>query len=258
MTTRMNVVDELTVGQVAELYGVTVRTLHHYDDIGLLRPSARSSAGYRLYTPDDLGKLAQIVVYRRLELPLEEIRGLLQSGDTREHLLRQRHVVMTRLDELHELVDAIDRALEMDMADQPLTAQEMQDLFGESFEEHQAEAEQRWGDTDAWKQSQRRTAQYTKADWERIKAESDELYATFGQVYAEDLPADSADAMDAAEAHRQHIVRWFYDCPPAMHRCLGDLFGQDPRYSTVLPSPESAEWVRAAFHANADRQEALS
>ena len=62
-----------TVGQVAELVGVTVRTLHHYDDIGLLVPSERSRAGYRLYTDRDLARLQQVVVYRRLEMPLEEI-----------------------------------------------------------------------------------------------------------------------------------------------------------------------------------------
>lgn len=248
--------EELTVGQVAGRYGVTVRTLHHYDSIGLLRPSTRSSAGYRLYTAGDLTRLARIVVYRRLELPLEEIRELLDSGDTREHLLRQRDVVMTRVGELHQLVDAIDTALERDMTNQPLTTQEMKELFGESFEEHQDEAEQRWGDTDASKESQRRTASYTKADWEQIKAESDRMSAEFGRLYDGGAPADHTLAMDAAEAHRQHIERWFYACAPAMHRGLGDLFGADTRYNTMLPSPESAQWVRAAFHANADRQEA--
>lgn len=247
--------DELTVGRVAELYGVTVRTLHHYDAIGLLRPSARSSAGYRLYTPQDLSRLAEVVVYRRLELPLEEIRDLLDSGDAREHLLRQRGLVMARVDELHELVTAIDNALEKTMTGEQLSTQDMKELFGDSFEEHQAEAEQRWGDTDAWKESQRRTASYTKAEWEQIKTESDAMQATFGRLHDAGTPADHTDAMDAAEVHRQHIERWFYRCPPAMHRGLGDLFGSDPRYNTMLPSPESAEWVRAAFHANAERQE---
>ena len=104
-----------TVGQVADLFGVTVRTLHHYDEIGLLTPSERSRAGYRLYTDADLVRLQQIVVYRRLELPLEEIASLLDGGeDAVTHLRRQREAVLTRLDELKELVGAIDRALERD------------------------------------------------------------------------------------------------------------------------------------------------
>src|SRR6478735_6871402 len=90
-----------TVGQVADVFGVTVRTLHHYDEVGLLVPSERSGAGYRLYTDGDLARLQQIVVYRRLELPLEEIATLLDGDeDAVDHLRRQRDAVMTRLDEL--------------------------------------------------------------------------------------------------------------------------------------------------------------
>ena len=75
---RMQEMTTWTVGHVADVFGVTVRTLHHYDEIGLLVPSERSAAGYRLYTDGDLRRLQQIVVYRRLELPLEEIGSLLE------------------------------------------------------------------------------------------------------------------------------------------------------------------------------------
>ena len=106
-----------TVGQVADLFGVTVRTLHHYDEIGLLVPSERSRAGYRLYTAEDLTRLQQVVVYRRLEMPLDEIATLLEGGeDAADHLRRQRGAVMQRLGELTELVAAIDRALDREMS----------------------------------------------------------------------------------------------------------------------------------------------
>ncbi len=98
MTARTQQMTTWTVGQVADVLGVTVRTLHHYDEIGLLTPSDRSAAGYRLYTETDLARLQQIVVYRRLELPLERIRELLVGGaDAREHLRRQREAVLARL-----------------------------------------------------------------------------------------------------------------------------------------------------------------
>ena len=131
-----------TVGQVADLFGVTVRTLHHYDEIGLLVPSERSRAGYRLYTDEDLTRLQQVVVYRRLELPLDEIATLLDGGeDAADHLRRQRDTVMQRLDELTELVAAIDRALEREMNDQPATTEDLKELFGDGFEdEYQQEA----------------------------------------------------------------------------------------------------------------------
>jgi len=166
---------ELTVGQVAESFGVTVRTLHHYDAEGLVVPSARTHAGYRLYTDADLARLATVVTYRRLGLPLTEVRALLDGdGSAQEHLRRQRDAVVSRLGELEQLVAAIDRALEREMDQRPATTEELKELFGEGFnEEYQAEAQERWGESDAWKQSSRRTKGYTTADWAEVKARGD-------------------------------------------------------------------------------------
>ena len=104
-------VGELTVGEVAQRFGITVRTLHHYDEIGLLTPSRRSVSGYRVYTSADLTRLSQVIVYRRLELSLDEIASLLDEGNEVSHLVRQRERVMSRLDEMKALVEAIDQAL---------------------------------------------------------------------------------------------------------------------------------------------------
>ena len=248
-----------TVGQVADLFDVTVRTLHHYDEIGLLVPSERSRAGYRLYTAEDLTRLQQVVVYRRLEMPLEEIATLLDRGeDAADHLRRQRATVMTRLDELRELVSAIDRALEREMNDQPATTEELKELFGDGFsEEYQTEAQERWGETDAWKQSARRTKDYTKADFEQIKAEGDAVNAAFVAALRSGAPATSAEAMDAAEAHRAHIERWFYDLDHDFHRGLADMYLADPRFTKSYEDQQEglAQYVHDAIHANADRHQ---
>lgn len=250
---------ELTVGQVAEEFGVTVRTLHHYDAIGLVVPSARTHAGYRLYTEADLARLATVVTYRRLDLPLDEVKGLLDGdGTPAEHLRRQRDVVVSRLGELEELVTAIDRALEREMNEQPATTEDLKEMFGDGFgEEYQDEAQERWGDTDAWKQSARRTAEYTKADWEAVKAEQDAVNAAFVAALGSGAPATSEAAMDAAEAHRAQIERWFYDLDHAFHRNLGDMYVTDPRFTKTYDdqAPGLAQYVRDAIHANADRHE---
>lgn len=257
--------EPLTVGQVAEAYGVTVRTLHHYDEIGLLVPSERTYAGYRQYTGDDLRRLQSIVVYRRLGFGLDEIAELLRaesSGDASaarvKHLRRQRATVMSRLDELHDLVGAIDRALEQEMSNEPATRQDMQELFGESFDDYEGQAQERWGDTDAWKESTRRTAHYTKADWERIKRETDTLQRAFLDAKRGGLPPTSTEAMDAAEGHRQHLNQRFYACSPTFHRNLGELYVSDPRYTVsydgTYDEPGLAQYVRDAIVANADRQ----
>jgi DNA-binding transcriptional MerR regulator len=250
--------EALTVGQVAEQYGVTVRTLHHYDEIGLLVPGERTSAGYRLYSETDIARLQHVVVYRRLGFALEEIALLLDdaSADLGEHLRRQRETVMSRLDEMRELVAAIDRALEKEMSGTKLTKEEQNELFGDGFSDDYAEeAEQRWGDTDAWKQSQSRTSKYTKADWTEVKAEMDATNSAFASAMADGESATSKRAMDAAEQHRLHINNRFYDLPHEFHRGLGDMYLADPRFTKNYEDirPGMAQYVRDAIHANADR-----
>jgi DNA-binding transcriptional MerR regulator len=246
----------LTVGQVAERFGITVRSLHHYDEIGLLQPSGRSLAGYRLYTDPDLIRLQHVVVYRRLGFALEQIALLLDHPETvEEHLRRQRAAVTARLEELSELVQAIDRALEREMNDQPATQEDLKELFGEGFHDAQAEAQERWGETDAWRQSQRRTKSYTAADWAEIKAESEAVQAGFTAAMDAGEPPTSVMAMDAAEQHRRSIDRRFYDCSYQAHRGLADLYVSDPRFTASYDEIRvgMSEYVRAAIYANADR-----
>ncbi|WP_373234402.1 MerR family transcriptional regulator [Mycobacterium marinum] len=249
--------DGLTVGQVAERFGITVRTLHHYDEIGLLIPSRRAASGYRVYTSADLTRLSQVIVYRRLELPLDRIARLLDEGNAVSHLVRQRERVMARLDEMKDLVEAIDQALEKAMTNTPMTDDDMRELFGDGFDDYRAETEQKWGETAQWKESQRRTKSYGKDEWVRIKAEGQAVEKALSGAFRAGLPADSEEAMNAAEQHRRHVNRWFYDCPPAFHRNLGDMYVSDPRYIATYDEsfglPGLAAYCREAIHANANR-----
>ncbi|MDO5499703.1 MAG: MerR family transcriptional regulator [Propionibacteriaceae bacterium] len=250
-----------TVGAVAEEYGVTVRTLHHYDTLGLLVPSARTAAGYRLYTRGDLERLGTIIVYRRLGFPLAEVAALVDGdGSIVEHLHRQRAAVMARLSEMEDLVSAIDRALENEMTNTPATPQDLKDLFGDAFDEtYAAEAEQRWGDTEAWQQSQERTATWTRADWASIKAEGDAINADFVAAFEGGAPAAGERAMAVAERHRR-AVEHHYDCSHGFHRHLADLYVDDERYAAYFEKirPGLAAYVRDAIHANADRHEGVA
>jgi MerR family transcriptional regulator, thiopeptide resistance regulator len=250
-------VDEFTVGEVAERFGITVRTLHHYDEIGLLAPSRRAASGYRVYTSADLTRLSQIIVYRRLELSLDEIASLLEEGNEVSHLVRQRERVMSRLDEMKGLIEAIDQALEKAMTNTPMTDDDMRELFGDGFDDYQAEAEQKWGETAEWKESQRRTKSYGKDEWVQIKAEGEAVEKALSDAFRAGLPADSEEAMNAAEKHRLHVNHWFYDCPPAFHRNLGDMYVSDPKYVATYDEsfglPGLAAYCREAIHANADR-----
>jgi DNA-binding transcriptional MerR regulator len=249
----------MNVGEVAALAGVTVRTLHHYDRIGLLSPSGRTAAGYRQYAPTDLDRLHQVLLYRELGFALEEVATLLDdpSADAAAHLRRQHALLRERLERTQAMVAAVEKEMEAQQMGISLTPEERFELFGDGFsEEYEAEAEERWGDTEAWAQSQRRTSAYTKDDWVRIKDETDDIQRRFAEVMQSGAPAESDRAMDVAEEHRQHITRWFYDCPPQMHAGLGRMYVEDERFTATYErtAPGLAQYVSTAVQANAARQ----
>src|SRR4051794_12133020 len=248
----------MNVGEVAALAGVTVRTLHHYDRIGLLSPSARTAAGYRSYSPTDLDRLHQVLLYRELGFPLEEIVTLLDdpSADPAEHLRRQHRLLRERLERTSAMVAAVEKEMEAHQMGIPLTPEERFEVFGENDPaQYDAEVEERWGETDAYAQSKRRTAAYTKEDWLRIKAEGADVEARFAAALRNGVPADSDRAMDIAEEHRQQISRNFYDCPPEMHAGLGRMYVDDERFTTHYEqmAPGLAQYVSTAVQANAAR-----
>jgi DNA-binding transcriptional MerR regulator len=251
-------VDGYTVGEVARLAHVSVRTLHHYDGIGLLTPSARSAGGYRLYSESDLGRLRQVLFYRELEFGLQEIAEILAdpSAGTDDHLRRQHRLLRERRARDRALLAAIEREMEARKMGISLTPEEQFEIFGtDKLDEHTEEARQRWGDTGAWQQSQRRTAAYTKDDWIAIKAESDASINGFAAALRAGEPATGTVAMDLAEAHRQHISRWFFDCGYDRHRSLAEMYIADPRYTATYDDiePGFSHYVHDAMIANADR-----
>ncbi|WP_030199654.1 MerR family transcriptional regulator [Streptomyces sp. NRRL S-87] len=247
-----------SVGQVAGFAGVTVRTLHHYDEIGLLSPSGRNHAGHRRYDDADLERLQQVLFYRELGFPLEEVAVLLDDPDTdpHEHLRRQHALLTGRIDRLQQMAKAVEQAMEARRMSINLTPEERFEVFGDQDPEQYAdEAEQRWGGTDAYKESARRTATYTKEDWLRIRAEGDALNGRLLALMEAGEPADSEAAMDAAEEHRAQMSRNFYDCPHAMHRCLGEMYVADVRFTENIDKagPGLAAYLSAAIVANAER-----
>lgn len=253
--------DHLTVGRLAELAGVTVRTLHHYDEIGLVTPSARTAAGYRAYAAADVERLRQVLTYRRLGFGLREVAELVTDprADAVAHLRRQRELLVGQREQAAALIAAIDKELEARAMGISLTPREQLEVFGTDKVggEWADEARERWGDTDAYQASQRRTASYAKEDWTRIKAEADAVLSGFAEALRAGAPASGARAMDLAERHRQHISQYFYECGYPMHRGLADMYLADPRFTGHYESAEPglAQYVHDAFHANADRHQ---
>jgi len=249
-----------SVGQVADLAGVTVRTLHHYGQIGLLEPMERSGTGYRRYSDQDLQRLQHILFYRELGFSLDDIATILNDpgADMSAHLRRQRELLSNRIARLQLMVAAVEKEMEAFTMGIQLTPEEKFEIFGPTYsEDYETEAQERWGDTDAWAQSQSRTAAFSKQDWIEIKEAGDDLNRRLAAAMTGGAASDGVEAMALAEEHHRSIER-FYECGYPMHRGLAEMYVADERfaktYNDIAPGP--ALWLRDAINANADRAEA--
>jgi DNA-binding transcriptional MerR regulator len=235
-----------TVSEVAELTGVTVRALHHYDELGLLCPSERSEAGYRLYSYDDLARLREILIWRRLGFSLNEIRSLLDDPghDRLAALERQRDLVDAEIDRLGALAVAVQEAIDAELSGTRLEETNMFEGFDPS--EYEDEARERWGHTEAYQESARRTQGYGQAEWDAIRREGAEIVNELVALMRAGEPATGAPARALAERHREHLSRWFYPCSPQMHRGLAEMYVADERFRRNYE--HEAEGLATYFH----------
>ncbi len=225
-----------TVGELAKLTGLTVRTLHHYDEIGLCRPSERSAAGYRLYDEEDVLRLHQIVVLRQLGLPLDEISRALDEAPDRAALLRRHRTALAlQRGKLDAMLAAVDAALHRLEGEATMTDTDVTKMFdGFDPAQHDAEARARWGHTDAYKESARRTKGYTKEDWDRYRAESAANAGKLAALMRAGTPVTDPAVQAAVTEHRLLIDRWFYPCSTEMHKALGSMYVTDPAFTEKL------------------------
>jgi DNA-binding transcriptional MerR regulator len=235
---------------------VTVRTLHHYDEIGLLTASGRSAAGYRRYADADLDRLQRILFYRELGFGLDQIKNVMTDGnvDAVGHLRRQHAMLLDRIGRLERMAAAVEKAMEARTMGIKLTPEERFEVFGDfDPDDYAAEVEGRWGDTDAYRESAKRTARYTKADWQRIKAQGQAAIEQMVGAMNAGKPADSAEAMAGAEAHRRQIDEAFYPCSYELHVGLGEMYIADARFTATYEqiAPGLARYLHDAIKANA-------
>ncbi|MEU1469981.1 MerR family transcriptional regulator [Streptomyces sp. NPDC005761] len=251
-----------SVGQVSAFAGVTVRTLHHYDKAGLLSPSDRSHAGYRLYGEADLVRLQQILFYRELGFPLDEIAAIFKDPQANplERLRERQRQLSEEIARLQRLAEVAERAIEVQKTGVSLTPQERFEVFGEiAFDlSYATEAELKWAHSEGQREAMARATAHTKEDWRRLMGEAAAWRAELLAAFDEGEPSNGERAMDLAEEHRLHISRWFTSCPPDMHRRIADDFVADPRaFAMVVPPsqqrPGLAAYACKAVHANAAR-----
>lgn len=220
-----------TVNQLALLAGITPRTLHHYDHIGLLTPAVNPKNGYRQYGEQELLRLQQILFFRELKFSLAQIKNILASPNFNplEALADQKHMLALEVKRLNGLMKTINNTIKKLKGQKNMNDQ---DLYGgltrDEMEAYQKEAQQKWGHTEAFKQSQRRVATFTKDDWKNIKEESDALLRDMVAMMNRDVTDPAVQKI--VERHRQSINR-FYDCTIEIYRGLAQMYLQDQRFA---------------------------
>jgi hypothetical protein len=198
------------------------------------------------------------MVYRELGFDLTGIARILDDPavDAIEHLRQQRARLENQLSQVRMMINGVEAMMNARKAGVNLTREEMREVFG-SFDptEHADEVEERWGSTDAYAESKRRTAKLDKQQWLQVRAEIEDIEAAFAAALQEHAAADGERAMDIAERHRQHISRWFYECSHDFHSNLAEMYIADPRFTSHYEDRADglAAYVRAAIIANGAR-----
>ena len=218
----------MKINEAARLAGVTERTLRYYDRIGLLRPSGMTDGGYRLYDGAAMQRLQQILFFRELGFPLAQIREIMDSPgyDRDEALRRHRALLIAERDRLNGLIELAERTLkgESDMSFDAFDRSEIErqrDAYAE-------EACARWGSTDAYAESERKTAGYGKEEWTMIEQEAGEIFAGFAALRGR--APDDPDVQALVARWQAHITKHYYACTKEILAGLGQMYTADERF----------------------------
>lgn len=245
--------------------GVSVRTLHYYDQIELLKPSFISENGYRHYGESELMLLQQILFFRELEFPLDKIKEIINNPKFDMLLAMADHkellkIKKRRIEDLLQTVDktilklkkdsppSLIRADAMEGTGETVEDKELFESFSEEkMEEYKREAEARWGNTEAYKQSQARIKSWTKKDIKKVSKE----WADIAKSYADNMDKgfDSSEVQAIVQTHWDQINK-FYDCTTEIFCGLGDMYVNDERFARNYNKfhPGLANFVRDAMH----------
>lgn len=217
-----------TVNQLAQLAGVSVRALHHYDEIGLLKPQKRSESNYRYYGEQELLRLQQILFYKELDFPLARIQELLDDPtfDTLAALKKHREELLHRKEKMQQLIKTIDKTMQH-LKTNTMKAEDMYKGFSKAqAEAYEKEAKERWG-AEIVEESKARVLKMGKEGLEKVKREGE----TINQKLAKLLHLSPDQAEVQALIHQHYLfVNQFYAVTPEIYSGLADLYVSDERF----------------------------
>ena len=216
---------KMQIKEFAKFTGVSVRTLHYYDEIGLLRPAfVDKSTGYRFYDENSLLRMQEILFYRELDFSLKSIGEILSSPnyDKNKALKEQKHLLTLKKERLERLISAIEDAVKGDNV--------MKAFDNSEFEKYKAEAREKWGKTDAYKEHGEKTKGYSKQKWNDLAEGMDAIMGEFALAMKNGEKPDSDAAQALVKKLQNHITEHYYRCTDQILAGLGQMYVADERF----------------------------
>ena len=241
---------KMQIKEFAEFTGVSVRTLHYYDEIGLLRPAEVDRiTGYRFYDENSLLRMQEILFYRELDFSLKSIGEILSSSnyDKTKILQEQKQLLMIKKERLERLISAIDDAEKGETV--------MKAFDNSEFERYKAEAQERWGTTDAHKEHVEKTKHYGKDQWNSLVADMDAIFNEFALCMKNNDAPDTENAQKLVKKLQSHITENYYTCTNDILFGLGQMYVADERFKNNIDKhgDGTAAYVKEAishYHKN--------
>ena len=216
---------KMQIKEFAQFTGVSVRTLHYYDEIGLLVPARVDKAtGYRYYDEQSLLRMQEILFYRELDFSLKSIEEILSSPnyDKTQALKEQKKLLILKKERLENLISAIDGAMK---------GENVMNAFNNTeFEKYKAEAREKWGNTEAYQEHAEKTKGYAKDKWNSLAAGMDAIMGQFAAAMANGDAPDSDTAQDLVKTLQSHITENYYHCTKEILFGLGQMYVADDRF----------------------------
>lgn len=235
---------KMLIKEFAELTGVSVRTLHYYDDIGLLKPAfVNEHSGYRYYDEHSLVRMQEILFYREIDFSLKSIAEILSSPnyDKTKALTEQKKLLTLKKERLERLISAIDGAAKGENI--------MKTFDNSEFKNYRQEVKEKWGNTDAYKEHTEKTRDYSKDKWNNLADKMNEILAEFAACMRNGATPDSAEVQSLIKMLQSHITENYYLCTNEILAGLGQMYVADERFRNNIDrhADGTAVFIREAI-----------
>lgn len=226
---------KMQIKDFAEFTGVSVRTLHYYDEIGLLKPAfIDKENSYRYYDESSLLRMQEILFYRELDFELKSIKEILSSPDydKKKALREQKKLLSLKKERLERLISSIEKAEKGEIDMKAFSNKE----YEQTRKKYEAEAKEKWGSTEAYKEQEKKTENYTQEKWSGVSDGLMKVFEEFSECKKKGFTPDSSEALALANKLQKYITENYYTCTGEILKGLGQMYVCDERFKSNIDS----------------------